>query len=415
MGSRHIGRFCGRHLVICNWRDTTHPQAGGAELYCEEVARQLAQRGVSVTLVTSRSAGTPARQTADFGSIVRLGGTFTTYPLVLLWLLVHRRHVDGVVDSENGIPYFAPLALRRRTPVVLLIHHVHQRQFEMYFGPIVAGIGQWLERWGARLTYGSRPICAVSPSAERELRQQLGFRGPVAVVPNGVTISSGGTGVKRSAHPRIVCVGRLMPHKRYELLVQAMSQLRAGWPALEVHLVGDGEQRDRLEQEVAAAGLKGRFELHGRLSEDQRDRLLATAWLTVNPSAGEGWGLSVMEAAAHGVPAVAFRVPGLSDSVRHGETGWLVDDVDDLGATIDEALSTLADTGQAAAWAQRCRQWAGRFTWQSTATRILEVLSAEHGRLASGPSPAGRQNRTPEPSDGVDRHAEALPAVAREG
>lgn len=410
MNPTHIG---GRHLVICNWRDAAHPQAGGAELYCEEVARQLQQRGFTLTLVTSRFAGAPARQTVDFGTIVRLGGTFTTYPLVLLWLLVHRRQIDAVLDSENGIPYFAPLALRRRTPVVLLIHHVHQRQFEMYFSPIVARIGQWLERWGARFAYGARPVCAVSPSAERELRQQLCFRGPVVVVPNGVTISSSGADVARSAQPRIVCVGRLMPHKRYELLVRAIAELQAGWPTLQVHIVGDGERRAGLEREVAAAGLTGRFQFHGRLSQDQRDRLMATAWLTVSPSAGEGWGLSVMEAAAHGVPAVAFRVPGLSDSVRHGETGWLVDDVAHLGATIDEALSTLADARQATVWAEACRRWARKFTWQSTATRIHEVLVAEHDRLV-GLSPDGWQDRASGLSDGDNWPAGSMPAIARE-
>lgn len=412
MNSEHRN-FGGRHVVICNWRDTAHPQAGGAELYCEEVARQLQRLGVRVTLVTSRPPGTSARQTADFGTIVRLGGTFSTYPLVLLWLLLHRRRIDGVVDSENGIPYFAPLAVRRRTPVVLLIHHVHQRQFEMYFPPIVASIGQWLERWGGRFTYGARTICAVSPSARRELRQQLGFRGPVVVAPNGVTVSSSGAGVERSLEPRIVCVGRLMPHKRYELLVQAVSELRDRWPTLEVHLVGDGEGRARLEQQVAAAGLQTSVELHGRLSEDQRDRLMATAWLTVSPSAGEGWGLSVMEAAAHGVPAVAFRVPGLSDSVRHGETGWLVDDLADLGRTIDEALATLADARRAAVWAEACRQWACHFTWESTARRILDVLVAEHDRLARRRSPS-EGGPAWEPPDDADWLADTVPAVARE-
>ncbi|MGH9060020.1 MAG: glycosyltransferase family 4 protein, partial [Acidimicrobiales bacterium] len=148
-----------------------------------------------------------------------------------------------------------------------------------------------------------------------------------------------------------------------------------------VHIVGDGETRPRLERQVRDQGLGDVFIFHGRVDQVERDRLIASAWLTVNPSAGEGWGLSVIEAAAHGVPAVAFHVPGLRDSVRDGSTGWLIDDGSEMAGTIEDALSTLADARDATRWARQCREWAGSFTWESTAERILAVLVSEHERL----------------------------------
>lgn len=374
----------GRHIVIANWRDSRHPQAGGAEMYCEETAREFRDLGARVTLVTSRSPGTPAEEQTDYGTVVRRGGTFGTYPRVLLWLARHRSSIDAVVDSENGIPYFTPLALRRRTPVVLLIHHVHQQQFEQYYPPAVAMVGKLLEKYGARWVYGRRPVCVVSPSTRAEVRRQLAFRGPVFIAPNGLGPSQPHPVVARSAIPRLVCVGRLVKHKRVELLLGAVPALLARWPELEIHVIGDGNQRAHLEREAARLGIDQHVVFHGRLDSRRRDDLVASAWVTVNPSAGEGWGLSVIEAAAQGVPAVAFQVPGLQDSVRHGTTGWLIEEPEELAGAIDQALETLEDPERAATFARRCREWAGTFTWHSTARRILAVLVSEADRLQGG-------------------------------
>jgi hypothetical protein len=101
----------------------------------------------------------------------------------------------------------------------------------------------------------------------------------------------------------------------------------------------------------------------------------------VNPSAGEGWGLSVIEANACGVPAVAFRVPGLQDSIVSGRTGWLVSPHASLGPVIGEALNTLRDPHAAEDWSRRVRSWAARFSWDATATRLLDVIAQEEKRL----------------------------------
>lgn len=374
----------GRHLVICNWRDSAHPQAGGAELYCEEVARHLKRLGARVTLLTSRPPGTAAREVTDFGTVVRAGGTFGTYPRALLWLFAHRRHIDAVIDSENGIPYFSPLAVSRRTPVALLIHHVHQAQFELYFPPLIARLGQLLEKWGMRWVYGWRPVCAVSPSTRAETRRQLALRGATYIVPNGLSISEAAGPSERSPTPLIVCVGRLVPHKRLALLIEAVARLRERHPDLRVEIVGDGESRARLESDVEQRALGGTIVFRGRLDRDERDRLLGSAWLTVNSTAGEGWGLAVLEAAAHGVPAVAFNVPGMVDSVRHGSTGWLVDDGAELAEAIDLAVKELSDPSVANVWSRRCQEWASAFSWDSTAERLLAVLTGERARLGAG-------------------------------
>ena len=375
-----------RHVVIVNWKDGTHPAAGGAEVFCEAVARELVALGLRVTLLVARPEGAPARSDVDGYTVRRMGSTYTVYLFVLLWLLRHRRSVDAVIDSQNGIPFFTPLVVRRTTPVALLIHHVHQEQFALYFSPRMAMLGRWLERRGSQLVYRDRAICAVSPSSRTEIRRKLALRGPIFVVPNGSAgpVATAGD-VVRAASPTIACVGRLVPHKRWELLIELADRLRADLPDLRVDLVGAGPELERLQARVLELGLSETVTLHGFVPAEVRDRLLAQAWLTVSTSVGEGWGLSIIEAAAQGVPAVALDVPGLRDSVRDGVTGWLSED-DELAATTRTALLTLADPVHAADHAERCRAWADSLQWSATAERFHAVIASEAVRLA-GPRP----------------------------
>jgi glycosyltransferase involved in cell wall biosynthesis len=420
-------RWRGRHVVIANWRDGRHPQAGGAELYCERVARELHDAGVLVTFLTARPRGSARREHTPYGTVVRGGGRYTVYPFVLLWLLLHRRAVHGVIDSQNGIPFFAPLVLPRRTPVLLLIHHVHQQQFALLPLPL-AVLGRWLEAAGSRLVYGRGTVCAVSPSSRAEIRSQLGLRGPVHLAPPGLTPATPGS---RAARPRIVCVSRLARQKRLDRLIRAMPLLLRLQPGTELHIVGDGAARGELQRLAAELGVGRAVVLHGRLPAGARDALVASAWVTALPSPREGWGLSVMEAAALGVPAVAYDVPGLRDTVRPGRTGWLAREGRDgensgvagdarnageageaggrqengdgresredeerradttegrqvpgqLVRALNQALRTLRDPDQHALFSAACREWSARFTWTATAAHLLSALTSERLRL----------------------------------
>jgi glycosyltransferase involved in cell wall biosynthesis len=373
-----------RHVVILNWRDARHPQAGGAELYCFSAAKQLVARGSRVTIVTSRPAGTPMEEIVEGVRIVRRGGTYTVYGHALAWVRRHRDDIDAVIDSQNGIPFFAPLVTRPDTPVLCLIHHVHQRQFDMYFRWPMNKVGRFLEGPLSRLVYGRRSVIVVSPSTRSEVRRDLRLRGEIHIVPCGIDVppvSLEEHALARSVEPLIVCVGRLVPHKQLHLLIEALPGILGEHPDLCVVIVGGGPDEERLRADARRLGVERAVAFRGRVDDAERDRLLGQAWLTVNPSAGEGWGLSVIEANSVGLPAVAFRVPGLRDAVQHGVTGWLVEQPDDLGPAVSDAVSDLRDPVRARAWALRARRWAEGFTWERTGARIDVLLRHEGDRL----------------------------------
>jgi glycosyltransferase involved in cell wall biosynthesis len=380
--------LAGCRVLFLNWRCPWHPLAGGAESYCWNVAGRFAEAGADVLLATARAPGLPADEERGGVRIRRRGGTYTVYLWAALFLLLRGGRFSAVVDCQNGIPFFAPLfLLGSRVPVVLVVHHVHQDQFTLRFRWPVSAFGRLLESHVSRLVYGLRPIIAVSPGTRAEVRRRLNMRGPIFVVPNGVRPPDAERLPARSPTPSIVYLGRLVPHKRLYLLVQAAADLRRRWPDLRVDIVGDGPARPQLERLTHQLGLEDVVRFRGRVSDGERYQALASAWLLVTPSAGEGWGLTVIEANAVGRPALAFRVPGLVNSIREGVNGWLVGALDALPDAIDAALGRLSDPTTSAQVEVSCRRWAIQFSWQRTALRMADVVrtarlqvSAEDGQ-----------------------------------
>lgn len=365
----------GARIVVLNWRDVEHPRAGGAEQYMHQIASRWVRSGAQVTWLTARGPGQSRRAVRDGIRIVRAGGTLGLYPRAALALLRRFGRIDYVVDCQNGIPFFSPLFVERDVPVVQVVHHVHQDQFATRFGPLLAAVGRFLEGRGTRLVYRDRPVAAVSPSTRQELRRRLRFRGPIHIVPNG-SVEGPDVRAPRDPEPTITIVSRLVPHKRVDVLLAQLATTAAAVPGLRVDIVGEGPERARLTLLAAELGLARVVTFHGYQPDDVRDDLLRRAWLTTSTSAAEGWGCTIVEAAAHGVPTLALRVPGVRDSVVNGRTGWLVDEIGQLGTAAIMALRELASDERAAEITQACQAWARCFCWDRSANLLAGVLLA---------------------------------------
>ena len=316
----------GLRVAIVNWRDPWQPEAGGAEQYAWQMARGLAARGAVVRYLTARAPGQPRREQRDGIRIVRLGGRFTVYPLTAAWLLAHRRSFDAVLDCQNGIPFFTPCVLPRRVPVLCVVHHVHTAQFLVHFPAPAARAGQFLEGPAARLAYRRHACVAVSPSTVTAMRERLRWRGPVYLIPNGAPepAEPAGPGRRDQSGPGGAGLGGAAGRAQAGRAAAAAGRAAAG-PRGGHRRGGPRAGRGGAgRRQVAARGLGGVLRLRGYLPEEAKRAVVAGARLHLNTSQGEGWGLCVLEAAALGVPTVAFDVDGLRDAVRDGETGWLV-------------------------------------------------------------------------------------------
>lgn len=364
----------GLHRVsILAWRDLDDPEAGGSEVHASTVARLWAEAGLEVTMRTSFASGQPQMSWRDGYRVIRKAGRYMVFPRASFSeMMGWHGGRDGLVEIWNGMPFMSPLWAR--TPNVTWLHHVHADMWDMTLPPRLARTGRTLESTIAPKFYRRTPIVTLSNSSKQELVDDLGFKaGMVHVVPPGVDprFSPGG---ERSATPLVVAVGRLVPVKRVELLVDAIVGLRARHPDLELVVVGDGYRREQLEAQIHAAGAERYVTLAGHLTDDAVVDLYRRAWVLASASAREGWGMTVTEAAACGTPAVATRIAGHSDAVAEGVSGLLADGPEELVSALDRVLG---DPALRARLSDGARRHAERFTWAATARGTLEVLAAE--------------------------------------
>ncbi|MFD0775977.1 glycosyltransferase family 4 protein, partial [Streptomonospora algeriensis] len=359
----------GLRTVMINWRDPWQAAAGGAEEYAWRISRHLAERGAVVTFLTSRDPGQARVETREGIVVRRMGGKFTVYPLVMLWLLLWRREFHAALDCMNGIPFFSRLVLPRRTRVISVVHHVHDLQFDAYFSRPLAWFGRFVESTIAGRVYRNCPTVTVSESSRRAMREKLRWRAPITVIHNGSpprqpVAPDGFLSEAETGSPALVSLGRLVVQKRVSRIVNIARDLRGDYPQLRVHVVGRGPEGATLAAQIEREGLHDHVRLHGFLPEARKNAVLAGSLLHVTASEFEGWGLTVIEAAGLGVPTVAYDVDGLRDSVRHGETGWLVREGEELSDVVAAALRELSDPVRAARIRRACRAWASRFTWE---------------------------------------------------
>ena len=378
-----LPRLDGLRIAIVNWRDPWHPEAGGAEVYAWEMARGLLRRGASVTFVTARPAGQRAAEQADGVQVVRRGGRFTVYPLVLAWILRRRRAFDVVIDCQNGIPFFTPLVLPRSVPVFCVLHHVHDVQFGIHFPPVMATIGRLLEGPAARLAYRRHLTIAVSPSTAEAMASRLRWIGPVRIIPNGLSAEAfqRPAGAPAASAGTLTWLGRIVAHKQASRVLDIADRLRHS--GLTIEVIGRGPCGAELAESAVRRGLAGVVRLRGFLSEEDKRAAVGASLLHLNTSLSEGWGLCVLEAAALGVPTVAYDVEGLRDSIRDGETGWLVRTGERIEDVTERAIKELADPARRAEVAAACRAWAGQFDWDVSAGRLADLIAAATGRPAA--------------------------------
>ena len=249
-------------------------------------------------------------------------------------------------------------------------------------------MGQFLEGPVARLAYRRHACVAVSPSTVTAMRERLSWRGSVYLIPNGAPEPVGPAPPESAGEvPRtLVWVGRLVAHKRAGRLLPLAERLRG--QGLTIDVVGRGPDTESLAARIAAAGLDGVLRLRGYLPEEGKRVVVGGALLHLNTSQGEGWGLCVLEAAALGVPTVAYDVDGLRDAVRNGETGWLVRAGDSLEDVTERAVKELADPRRRAEIAAACRAWAAQLSWAGAVNRMAALVAAS---VRAGPARYGQE------------------------
>jgi glycosyltransferase involved in cell wall biosynthesis len=194
----------------------------------------------------------------------------------------------------------------------------------------------------------------------------------ITVIPNGVNISQFPVGPKEGRKNQLIFVGSLIERKGVSYLIQAMARLMATHPDTQLVIVGEGKDRDLLEELTSQLGLQENVVFVGTQSQDRVSELLRESRLFILPSIEEGQGVVLVEALASGTPCIGSRVGGISDVITP-DVGKLVDagDVQGLSAAID---SFLIDDALWEAASDNARNRAETdYDWNSLAEKMFEI------------------------------------------
>lgn len=178
--------------------------------------------------------------------------------------------------------------------------------------------------------------------------------------------------------PVILTLARLEPRKGVDMTLRALPALAPRHPGLVYVVAGGGDDRGRLEALAAEIGVTARVRFAGRVDDDLRAALLARADVFAMPvrregASVEGFGLTYVEAAWYGAPAVAGREGGAANAVLDGETGLLCDGADP--AAVAAALGRLLDDEELRRRLGTAAQARARgFTWGARIGAYLGVL-----------------------------------------
>ncbi len=368
-------------ILVVNWQDIRNPLGGGAEVHLHEVFSRIASRGHEVTVAASSFPGALQEERIDGLTVRRKGGRSLFNFQFLLWYLreLRRERFDVVVDDMNKIPFFTPLFVRK--PLYGLAHHLFGTSIFREASFPVASYVFGMERLALALYRRSKlPFIVVSPSTREEFLERGFEPSAVQVVHLAVDHTSHRPDAAgRSGTPLIGYFGRLKRYKSIDHLLLALATVRRRIPAARLVIVGEGDDRKRLEQIARDLGMENAVDFTGFVSLEKKVELLQRVWFKVTTSSKEGWGLTVLEANACGTPVIASNVPGLRDAVIDGETGLLYP-YGDTESLARQMLLLLEDPALRNRLTERAISWAGKFTWDEAAGKTLALLEARVAR-----------------------------------
>jgi glycosyltransferase involved in cell wall biosynthesis len=359
----------GRLCWICH-RDPENPRAGGAEKSILEISRGLTELGWEVQLIAAGFAGAKVREQIGPINVIRGSGAIMMHA-ELPRLMASCRPYDIVIEDLGHV---VPFLAERFThgPGIVFFRHLHRRTLRGQVGGPAATLLQLLER-AYPLIYSRWPVVAPSPSALGDL-EAIGFQpSRLHQIPYGVDselFHPGGL----TDFPSLIYFSGLRKYKRPDHALRVLAALRDVGLDARLTVVGRGPELANLQTLSRELQIAKYVTFTGWLAESDLAALVGQSWLHIQCSTAEGWGLTAWEAAAAGVPTVAYRVAGLIDSVQPGVSGSLVPD-GNLAALTSAALEIL---GSRQVWTTRSRQCVIGRTWKDAATRWDDLL----GRVA---------------------------------
>lgn len=282
-------------------------------------------------------------------------------------LLRRSRPFDVVVEDLGHVaPFLAEHIVS--SPGVVFFRHLHRRTLSEQVGPTAGALLEAAERSYPYL-YHRWPLVGPTTGAVADLRA-LGFvTSRLRLIPYGVDSETFHPGTLDTT-PSLIYFSGLRKYKRPDHALRVVQALREERLDARLTMVGRGPELSKLEALARNLKIEPYVTFTGWVPEGELAALVARSWIHIQCSRAEGWGLTASEAAASGVPTVAYRVPGLVDSVIPRVSGILVDDgsVSALTQASAEVIRTRLE------WTARCRESVLGISWDAVAAHWEDLL-----------------------------------------
>jgi len=295
---------------------------------------------------------------------------------------VHHPFLSGSLAIRYCKPY--------NVPIVFTNHTRYDLYAQAYLPSLPEGVGETALQVYLP-TFCRLVDLVISPSpGMREVLLKFGVDVPIEVVPNGVDVRP----FLGDVQPRdraefglsaqdviLIYTGRLGPEKNLPFLLRSFGGAVQAFDHLALLLVGDGSERDNLQDRVRVMDIGDRVRFIGMVPYDQLPGLLAMADAFVTASVTEVHPLSMIEAMAAGLPVLGIQSPGVGDTIEDGETGFIVAD-QDLAAYTAKLIRLVTQHKLRRQMGDRARQASQVFAIENTTSMMLEQYHHVIARVA---------------------------------
>ncbi|RLI21194.1 glycosyltransferase family 1 protein [Candidatus Bathyarchaeota archaeon] len=371
---------------------------GGIARHCEGLAKALAKLGVDVDVVTLDFPGAPEYEEIDGVKVYRVRPEIG-HPNFLTWVMLFNHFLEkkiaGTAERENYdlihihdwlvAPSGVAVKHFLKKPLIATIHSTENGRSGLHT-PDSYTIDSW-EWW---TTYEASKVIVTSNSMKHEVCGH--FHLPwekVEMVPNGIEIEKFNIPVDRVAvrgrygvspnEKLILYVGRLVPQKGVEYLIQAVPMIASRYPNAKFIIVGEGWLRDYLESLAQSTGQRWRITFTGFVPDHEAIALMKSADALVIPSVYEPFGIVALEGMTAGVPVIASQVGGLAEIIEHDKTGVFIypRNPESLAWGVDHVLS---NPGHAEWLVKNAHEKVKEmFSWNVIAERTVEIYKSVLG------------------------------------
>lgn len=366
------------NVVILNWRDVKNPLSGGAEILTHEIAKYLVIKKNNVTIFSSDFPGSKKVEILDGVKIIRDGKPDLRSGFDSVHYRAYNYYrkkkfgvIDVLIDEVHGVPFFTPLYVKEKK--FALICEKAGKLWDTvlpfpynYFGRITEIIYP--------IFYRNIKVITISNSSKHELSTMFPSS-HINVVHPGSSSKILNAFIKKENTLNLIFIARLSKTKGLEDALTAVSIIKKKKMNVRLHVIGKGDADyvREVKEKIKLMGLSKNVVLYGYISESEKFGVIDKCHILICPSQKEGWGLTVHEVGARGVPTISYNVPGLKEVVVDDVNGRLTKNntPEELASSCIEVFNDkhLYIKLQKGAIEQR-----KKYSWNSTGDEFLKII-----------------------------------------